>query len=147
MQPVASVHSFKLDQRGLARVFGELEAQIMEVVWDLGEPTVQDVCDRLGEEFNYKTVMTVMNRLVEKDVLKRRRESRAFCYSAAESREEFLGHISRNVVDGLLQDFGDLAIAQFVNAMDTVDSEQLAALERMIRARKAAAPAEDGGAE
>jgi len=41
-------------------VFGELEARIMEAVWALGEPTVQDVCDRLGGDYHYKTVMTVM---------------------------------------------------------------------------------------
>lgn len=137
MRHSVSVHSFKLDQRGLARLFGELEAQIMEAVWDLGEPTVQDVCDHLGEDYNYKTVMTVMNRLVDKQVLDRRRESRAFCYSAAESRDEFVGRISRHVVDGLLQDFGDLAIAQFVDAMDAVDPGQLAELERVIRTRVA----------
>ncbi len=137
MESTGSVHSFKLDQRGLARVFGELEARIMEAVWDLGEPTVQDVCDRLGEDNNYKTVMTVMNRLVDKHVLNRRRESRAFCYSARESRDEFVRHISRNVVDGLPQDFGSLAIAQFVDAMDTVDPRQLAELERLIQARTA----------
>ena len=50
------LHSFKLDHRGAARVFGELEATVMEAVWQLGEPTVGDVCDALGPEANYKTV-------------------------------------------------------------------------------------------
>ncbi len=131
------VQSFKLDQRGLARVFGELEAQIMEAVWALGEPTVQDVVDHLGGDYNYKTIMTVMNRLVDKRVLGRRRESRAFLYTARESRDEFLRRVSRRVVEGLLQDFGDVALAQFVGAVDEVDPRQLEALERMIRERTA----------
>jgi predicted transcriptional regulator len=145
MARTPSVHSFKLDQRGLARVFGELEAQIMETVWELGEPTVQDVCDRLGEDYNYKTVMTVMNRLVDKRILNRRRESRAFCYSARESRDEFLGRVSRHVVEGLLQDFGGLAIAQFVDAVDAVDPSQLAELERLIQARTGRDERTEGG--
>ncbi len=125
------IQSFKLDQRGLARVFGELEARIVEAVWDIGPATVQDVCDRLGADQNYKTVMTVMNRLVEKNVLLRRRESRAFVYVAAESRDEFMQDVSRHVVEGLLQDFGPAAIAQFLAHMDAAP-ESLAALRRLI---------------
>jgi predicted transcriptional regulator len=125
------IQSFKLDQRGLARVFGELEARIMEAVWELGPATVQDVCDRLGPDQNYKTVMTVMNRLVEKNVLLRHRDTRAFIYEAAESRENFVQDVSRDVVEGLIQDFGPVAIAQFLAAMDT-SPESLDALRKLI---------------
>jgi len=125
------IQSFKLDQRGLARVFGELEARIMEAVWDIGPATVQEVCDCLGADQNYKTVMTVMNRLVEKNALIRERESRAFVYIAAASREDFMQDVSRHVVEGLLQDFGPAAIAQFLAAMDASPAS-LAALRQLI---------------
>lgn len=127
------IQSFKLDQRGWARVFGELEARIMEAVWELGSATVQDVCDRLGSDQNYKTIMTVMNRLVEKNILLRRRDSRAFVYEAAASREAFEQDVSRHVVEGLLQDFGPAAIAQFLAVMDA-SPDSLAALRRLIEA-------------
>ncbi len=129
------LHSFRLDQRGLARVFGELEATIMDAVWTLGEATVGDVCDRLGDDANYKTVMTVMNRLVTKRALARRRTGRAYVYRALEAREAFLERVSRTVAEGLLRDFGPLAVAQFVDAVDAVDPTLLAGLERLVRAR------------
>ena len=125
------IQSFKLDQRGLARVFGELEARIMEAVWELGPATVQEVCDHLGPDQNYKTVMTVMNRLVEKNALLRHRDARAFIYEAADSRDAFVQDVSRHVVEGLLQDFGPAAIAQFLAAMDT-SPESLDALRKLI---------------
>ncbi|MCW5882569.1 MAG: BlaI/MecI/CopY family transcriptional regulator [Anaerolineae bacterium] len=125
------IQSFKLDQRGLARVFGELEARIMDTVWEIGPATVQDVCDRLGPEQNYKTVMTVMNRLVEKHFLLRERDTRAFVYSAAASRDAFVQDVSRHVVEGLVQDFGPAAIAQFLAVMDA-SPDTLAALRRLI---------------
>lgn len=125
------IQSFKLDQRGLARVFGELEARIMDTVWDQGPVTVQDVCDRLGPEQNYKTVMTVMNRLVEKNFLLRSRDTRAFVYEAAASRQDFVQDMSRHVVEGLVQDFGPAAIAQFLAVMDA-SPESLAALRQLI---------------
>lgn len=129
------IQAFKLDQRGLARLFGELEAQIMDAVWEIGEPTVADVCARLGEDYNYKTVMTVMNRLVDKGILSRQRIGRAFSYAPCTSRDAFLAQVSRNVMESLLEDFGDLAIAQFVRAVDRIDSTRLAELQALIQAR------------
>ena len=130
-----AVRTFRLGRSGLGRVLGELEAAVMEAVWQAGEATVQDVCDHLGPDHNYKTVMTVMNRLVEKRLLSRRRSSRAFLYSAVESRDAFLDRVSRQVATGLVRDFGSSAIAQFVDAVQELAPEELEALERMVRSR------------
>lgn len=136
------LHAFKLDQRGLARVLGELESAVMEAIWSLGEAPVAEVCTALGRGANYKTVMTVMNRLVEKRMLARRRESRAFHYRAVESREAFLQRVSMRVVESLVQDFGALAVAQFVDEVDRVDPALLERLEELVRARMASEGAE-----
>lgn len=130
------VHTFRINQQGLARVFGELEAQVMEAVWSLEEPTVQAVCDHLGPEHHYKTVMTVLNRLVEKGALIRRRRSRAFVYLPGQSRELFLSRVTRAVMGGLVRDFGSVAVAQFVEMLDEIDPEQLAELERLVQERR-----------
>jgi predicted transcriptional regulator len=132
------IQSFRLHQEGLARVFGELEAKVMEAVWDLHEPTVQAVCDYLGPSSNYKTVMTVLNRLVEKDALTRQRVSRAFVYRPRQSREAFLCRVSRLIMGGLVRDFGSLAVAQFVETLDELGPEQLAELERLVQQRRRA---------
>lgn len=132
------IQSFRLHQEGLARVFGELEAKVMEAAWKLEEPTVQDVCDHLGPNANYKTVMTVLNRLVEKRALTRQRVSRAFIYRPSQSRDAFLSRVSRDIMDGLLRDFGSLAVAQFVETLDKIDPEQLAELERLVQERRQA---------
>ncbi|MCC7019371.1 MAG: BlaI/MecI/CopY family transcriptional regulator [Ardenticatenales bacterium] len=134
--------AFKLDRRGLARVFGELEAEVMAAVWDLQACTVADVCGRLGDGANYKTVMTVMNRLVEKGVLVRRRASRAFTYAAAESRSSFVNRVSWHVAEGLVEEYGALAVAQFVDVLDTVDPALLRQLTALIQARTDAAAAD-----
>lgn len=130
------VQSFRIHQEGLARVFGELEAQVMDAVWSLEEPTVQAVCDHLGPGHNYKTVMTVLNRLVDKGALTRQRHSRAFVYRTRQSREAFLGRVSRAVMGGLVRDFGALAVAQFVETLEEIDPEHLAELERLVRERR-----------
>jgi predicted transcriptional regulator len=132
------IQSYRLHQEGLARVFGELEAKVMEAVWALQAPTVHDVCDYLGPTYNYKTVMTVLNRLVDKDALTRQRVSRAFIYRPRQSREAFLCRVSRAIMGGLVRDFGSLAVAQFIETLDEIDPQQLAELERMVQQRRQA---------
>ena len=126
------VQAVKLDESGLVRLFGELEARIMEAVWALEEATVHDICHHLGENCNYKTVMTVTNRLVDKGALERRRQGRAFLYTPIAPREKFLERVSRQTVVGLVEDFGAAAIAGFVEAVDQIAPEQLEALRRLI---------------
>ena len=126
------LNAFSLNQHGLARLFGELEAKIMNVIWSLEEPTVQDVVARLGKRANYKTVMTVMNRLAAKGFLERRKVSRAFVYVPRFSREELLQHLSRQVFDGLIADFGPAVLAQFVEAVEEADRARLADLAVLV---------------
>ena len=70
---------------------GSLEAKIMHVVWQEGDVflSVRDVLGRLDEDLAYTTVMTVMNRLYEKGLLRRRRDGRAWSYRCALSREAY----------------------------------------------------------
>lgn len=69
---------------------GPLEAEVMRVVWDLGEVQVEDVQRHLARErpIAYTTIMTVMSRLTEKGFLKRRKEGRAYVYTARIAREQ-----------------------------------------------------------
>jgi predicted transcriptional regulator len=126
------VRTLRLDESGLARIFGELEARIVEALWELENGTVHQVCRQMGDEPNYKTVMTVMNRLVDKGLLVRKREGRAFVYRVAEDQETFLAHVSRQVVGGLLTDFGERAVVGLVEALTEVGPEQLAVLRQLI---------------
>lgn len=133
MRDEVSIPAFRLDHTGLARLFGELEARVMEIIWQLEEATVGDVLARLGDEYHYNTVMTVMSRLADKGVLTRRREGRAHVYVPVEERDAFLARVSRDVAEGLLREFGALAIAQFIDAASTVDPELVAELRQRVR--------------
>ncbi len=131
------IHVFRLNQHGLARLFGELEAKVMNAVWSLDEPTVQDVVNRLGKRANYKTIMTVMNRLAAKGLLERRKVSRAFVYVPRFTREELFERMSRQVLDSLIADFGPAVIAQFVEAVAETDRAHLTELSTLVERKLA----------
>ena len=128
---------FRLGETGLARVLGRLEARIMEVLWaSPAELSVQGVCRALGPTSNYKTVMTVLGRLVNKGLLRRRMEGKAYLYQPNLERDDFLRSVADGVIEGLLHEYGDVAVACFVDALEGVSPESIAKLERLLRQRR-----------
>lgn len=76
------------------------ELEIMQVVWQKGHASVQDVVDSLKRPLAYTTVMTTLNILVEKrDVLRRTKQGRAFIYEPTVSAED----VGRSMVGDLTE--------------------------------------------
>ena len=74
------------------RRFGELEAVIMDRLWERGRPTlVREIVEDLREDrgLAYTTVMTVMDNLYRKGWLRREREGRAWRYEPTGSRSGY----------------------------------------------------------
>jgi predicted transcriptional regulator len=97
----------------------EAELRLMDVVWEKGSATVQEVADSLPRELGlaYNTVLTTLRILEEKGYLrhKKAKEGRAFIYRAAVSREQ----ASRSAVQSLLSRFfGNSAEALVLNLLD-----------------------------
>ncbi len=117
---------------------GDLEAAIMNVIWRLGEATVEEVRESLDREKQpaYTTVMTVMSRLAAKGVLEREKRGRAFLYRAATEQSEFAGSILSGVVDRLYAGSPGRAIAHLIETHEDVEDEELRRLEALIRERR-----------
>ncbi len=74
------------------------ELELMDVLWEMEEGTVQDVCDKLERPLAYTTVMTTLSLLEgKKGVLERRKCGRAFVYRPRVSRDE----VSRSMIADL----------------------------------------------
>ncbi len=142
----ADIRTFRLDSTGLRRVLGTLEADILEAVWSMNADTNQiwttigAVCQRLGPATNYKTVQTVMNRLVEKHFLRRRQRTYPYEYQATLTRDELIMQVTRAILGGLVQDFGEIAVSQALHTLTTVDEASLALLTRLAQGPDPAAP-------
>lgn len=137
MSEEVPIQSFKLAEQGLTHIFGELEARLVEAVWDLKEANVQQVIDHLGGDLNYKTTMTVLNRLVEKGVLQRHKSGRAFVYSATTTRQDLLAGVFDRMVRGMFNtEFREIALAQMVETAEALDPQILDDLSQMIRQHK-----------
>lgn len=132
------LQTFRLRERGLGRVLGGLEAAIMEILWDGGPLAIAEVQAALTpRQLAFNTVMTVLNRLAAKGLVRREQGGRRSFYSPTRSREAFLADLTRDVAGGLVRDFGDYAVVQFVEALEREDPARLAELEALLQARRA----------
>ena len=111
----------------LKKLLGSLELQVMEFMWQTGEATVKQVVQTINRRrpIAYTTVMTVMGHLVDKELLSRTMEGKRYHYQISRSRDEFLLDSSRSLIHTLVDDFGDLAIAQFLGEIDNVEGSRL----------------------
>jgi predicted transcriptional regulator len=122
--------------KGLEKFLGELELAIMEVVWQREPISVSDVLATLNNQKHtlaYTSVMTVMSRLVEKGWLKAEKRGRAFFYQAVHSRQEAEATAVSDVVKALLNDFGDLAVVEFIKELDEISPDALSRLAELSR--------------
>lgn len=135
-----SIKRFKYNEEGLSRFFGPLEARIMELLWtnEKGEFSIKEVQQTLDSEknINFNTVMTVMNRLVEKGVLKKRASGRVSLFSPIQTKEEFLEEQSKKLTENLLDEFGGVVISHMIDSLTDVDETLLNKLEQKIQQLK-----------
>jgi predicted transcriptional regulator len=82
-----------------------LELECLTVLWPLGEGTVRDIHQALAASRPraYTTVMTIMDRLEQKGIVKRRKVGKAFCYQPLLSAEEARLKAVEKIVDGFFQ--------------------------------------------
>jgi predicted transcriptional regulator len=81
-----------------APLLGELEVDVMEVLWGSGEATAQQVLAELPDHgISLSTVQSTLERLVRKQLLRRSKHSRAYVYQAVIDREHLIGLMIENV--------------------------------------------------
>lgn len=117
-------------------MLGDLEARVLRAVWRINEPApargVHAVVIK-RHRVELLTVITVLNKLVAKGILRRAKREDLFHYEACFGEEEFMMLASRRVIEGILN-LGPKAVsASLVDVLAERDPEQLAELGRLVR--------------
>lgn len=130
------INRFRPGEEGLKQILGELESEIMEVIWLKNEASVRDVLKEIEQrkEIAYTTVMTVMVRLHEKGLIERTKDGQAFIYSPAVTKEELEEDTVKSIFKSILTGSSKLAISNFVDEVSK-DPESLKELQDLINKR------------
>jgi predicted transcriptional regulator len=112
----------------IARELGAAQAEIMNVVWRKQGATVPEIHAAIDKkrktDVAYTTVLTFVQRLYARNLLEREPEGRTFRYRATQSREELLAVWSDEMIDRLIDDYGQIAIARLDDRLQSLDAER-----------------------
>ena len=123
--------------RRKAQTLTDLEADVMQVVWQRGEATVRDVYEalRANRPLAYTTIMTVLSTLAKKGIVEYSQEGRAYVYRPQISKKE----AAQRSVAKILQKFFDgsprALVAHLIDA-DAISPDEFESLRQLLNKEK-----------
>lgn len=115
---------------------GELELEVMQLVWDKGEVTAEQVREKLARLPKESTVRTVLKRLEDKGYVTHRVDGRTFIFQAAEARQEVAARAVKRIVDWFCNGSVEEVLVGMADAR-MLDQKTLKVLAERIGAAKA----------
>jgi predicted transcriptional regulator len=109
------------------------ELEILQVLWDRGPSTVREVLDVLNRRRKraYTSIMNLLNIMVDKSLVVREPQGRAFVYRAKKARENTVGRIVRDVLGRVFSGSASSLVAHVLD-QSRPSEEELAEIRRTI---------------
>lgn len=88
---------------------GPLERSILKIVWQTKkEVCVRHILSQLPKKLDpaYTTVMTIMNRMVEKGILEKEKSSNTCYYQSTQNKNSFLSSLVENQMNNVINQYG-----------------------------------------
>ncbi len=116
-----------------------LELQIMQILWQDGPATVNEVRPKLKAALAYTTVQTMLNVLLRKGKVKRVQEGRAFRYRAVVDQKRATGSAVQDLVRRMFGGSPEALLMAMVESRQ-IGPKELERLNRMIAAAENKSP-------
>jgi BlaI family transcriptional regulator, penicillinase repressor len=122
-----------MSRKELAAV-SRAETEVLRIVWQLRQATVQQVADQLPVDrgIAYATVQTLLRRLEKKGYIKHRIEGKAHVFIPAARKEQVIQRSVRDFLDRLF-DGEPLPLVQHLAAHGHITTEDIERLKDLIQ--------------
>ena len=142
MSSAPDISVFRPDRPGIRKVLGNLEADIMEFIWELpaGQPAaVREVFEYLyrSRRIAYTTVMSTMARMARKGLLRVEKANQAYQYYPRLSQQEFVSGFVRRILEDLLVSFSGATLEGLRGLQNPEAAERARQLLEEISRRRA----------
>jgi len=119
----------------------QIESLRQKVLWlvrEKGPCSASDVCETIRQtrEISLNAVQTVLNRLVEQDLLIRKGTRRLYVYESKPSEEAVRESATRAAID-LMSQSGDVGFVHFLDTIDQLQPDAIEKLEHLLAQRRA----------
>lgn len=113
------------------------ELEVLQLLWDSDPLTVREVMENLNQDRPraYTSVMSLLNVMSEKGLLKREPHGRAFKYRVSKTREKTLGKLVDDLVHRAFDGSKTALVAQLLEG-STPTQEELDELSKLIKRHK-----------
>lgn len=122
-------------KRITGRVLGDLESEIMKIIWgQKSAVSVKAITKILSKrrQIAYTTVMTIMARLVSKDVLVRHLSGLSYLYKPKVSREQFVARAAHTIFSSAVSTLGDEVLAHFIKEIQKISPKKRLELLKIL---------------
>ena len=110
----------------------QAELSVMEVLWAESPLPASDIADALsGQNWNIKTIKTLLSRLVDKRALSTSKDGRRFLYAPLISRETYASTAARSLSDRLFGGRAAPLVAHLAEGRGLSDAD-IAELEAIL---------------
>ena len=111
----------------------EAELRLMEILWQKGSATVNDVLEELPKRLSlaYNTVLTTLRILEKKGYILHEKEGRAFVYRPVMGRSEARRNAVKYVVSRFFNNSPELLLLN-VMEHEKIDQDELKRLKKLI---------------
>lgn len=117
-------------------LLGPLEQKIIDVLWTTKRPLKPaEVLANLKGNYAYTTIMTVLKRMVDKKIVKRRLEGKVYFYTPILTKDQFIETNLSGIYGNLVNSYGKLAISQFVDTVKN-NKEDMTLLKEYLKSHK-----------
>jgi len=130
-----TIGSIMNKKRVSGRVLGELESEIMEIIWRQKDVmSVKDTTEILGKrrKIAYTTVMTIMARLTDKGVLVRRLKGLSYLYKPRVTKEQFIAKAVHGIFSSAVSTLGKEVLTHFVKEIQKINPKKRQQLLKML---------------
>jgi predicted transcriptional regulator len=112
----------------------EAELRLMDILWQKGPSTVQQVVDALPEKqpLAYNSVLTTMRILEKKAYVEHVKDGRAHVYKPLVERKEASQFEIRHLVSRFFKDSHEALVLNIIEDQ-TIDAEELRRLQELVR--------------
>jgi predicted transcriptional regulator len=120
---------------GKSMILGELEKQVLNQLWSVGEADAKQIHAIVGDErgCSLNTIQSTLDRLYKKQLLSREKQGHAFIYRARVDREDLIARLIRDITSDFVSNCSDSLMAAFVSLSADLGDSELDRLETMIR--------------
>jgi BlaI family transcriptional regulator, penicillinase repressor len=114
---------------------GELEQQVMDLVWQFGPCHAEAIREKLSRPLKDSTVRTVLRRLEEKGMVQHQAENRTYIYRATEARQHVAAKSVKRIMDWLCEGSMEELLVGLVDS-SVIDRQELKRLAKKIAKAK-----------